>query len=71
MVMSKNSNYNNTKKTETKWGKRSTLVHPKLYVRSFVPQMISVRVMVMVQKCLANIILKGTIFVQLVKSEAS
>ena len=51
MVMLKNSNYNNTKKTETKWGKRSTLVHPKLYVRSFVPQMISVRVMVVEVPC--------------------
>ena len=28
--MLKNSNYNNTKKTETKRSKRSTLVHPKL-----------------------------------------
>ena len=40
-VMLKNSNYKNTKKTETKRSKRSTLVHPKLYVRSFVPQIIS------------------------------
>ena len=39
--MLKNSNYKNTKKTETKRSKRSTLVHPKLYVRSFVPQIIS------------------------------
>ena len=39
--MFRNSIYNNTKKTETKWSKRSTLVHPKLYVRSFVPQIIS------------------------------
>ena len=46
MVMLKNSNYNNTKKTETKWGKRSTLVHPKLYVRSFVPQIISARLII-------------------------
>ena len=44
MVVLKNSNYNNTKKTETKRSKRSTLVHPKLYVRSFVPQIISARV---------------------------
>ena len=36
--MLKNSNYKNTKKTETKRSKRSTLVHPKLYMRSFVPQ---------------------------------
>ena len=28
--MLKNSNYNNTKETETKRSKRSTLVHPKL-----------------------------------------
>ena len=28
--MLKNSNYNNTKKTETNRSKRSTLVHPKL-----------------------------------------
>ena len=39
--MLKNSNYNKTKKTETKRSKRSTLVHPKLFVRSFVPQIIS------------------------------
>ena len=39
--MLKNSNYKNTRKTETKRSKRTTLVHPKLYVRSFVPQIIS------------------------------
>ena len=39
--MLKDSNYNNKKKTETKRSKRSTFVHPKLYVRSFVPQIIS------------------------------
>ena len=39
--MLKNSNYENTKKTETKRSERSTLVHPKLYARSFVPQIIS------------------------------
>ena len=44
MVILKSSNYNNEKKIETKWSKRSTLVHPKLCVRSFVPQIISARV---------------------------
>ena len=42
----KSSNYNNEKKIETKWSERSTLVHPKLYVRSFVPQIISARVII-------------------------
>ena len=46
MVILKSSNYNNEKKIETKWSKRSTLVHPKLYVRSFVPQIISARVII-------------------------
>ena len=39
--MLRNSNYNKTKKTETKQSKRSTLVYQKLYVSSFVPQVIS------------------------------
>ena len=39
--MLKNSNYNKTKKRETKRSKRGTLVHPKLLVRSLVPQIIS------------------------------
>ena len=33
VVMLKNSNYKNTKKTETKRSKRSTLVHPTKTVR--------------------------------------
>ena len=51
MVILKSSNYNNEKKIETKWSKRSTLVHPKLYVRSFVPQIISARVILIKGKC--------------------
>ena len=40
VLVLKNGNYNNTKKTETKRSRRSTLVHPKLCVRSLVPQII-------------------------------